>query len=185
MEHVRWARDLALRLLAETLPGRWSHTRGVARAAEAVCGVLDEDANRLVCAAWLHDVGYAPRLATTGFHPLDGARHLRDVEQVDELVCRLVANHSCAAVEAGQRNLAGALVMEFPPVGGLLADALTYVDMTTDPAGNPVSVDDRLGEVLSRYGPGSVVAESIAQARPDIRRAVQAVTAALVAQRDR
>jgi hypothetical protein len=28
----------------------------------------------LVAAAILHDVGYAPDLATTGFHPLDAAR---------------------------------------------------------------------------------------------------------------
>ncbi len=32
---------------------------------------------RLVAAAYLHDIGYAPELAITGFHPLDGARHLR------------------------------------------------------------------------------------------------------------
>ena len=31
----------------------------------------------LVAAAWLHDIGYAPELVETGFHPLDGARYLR------------------------------------------------------------------------------------------------------------
>jgi hypothetical protein len=31
----------------------------------------------MVMAAWLHDIGYAPELAVTGFHPLDGARFLR------------------------------------------------------------------------------------------------------------
>ena len=30
------------------------------------------------CAAWLHDVGYAPSLVETGLHALDGARFLRD-----------------------------------------------------------------------------------------------------------
>ena len=30
----------------------------------------------LTQAAVLHDVGYAPDVAITGFHPLDGARHL-------------------------------------------------------------------------------------------------------------
>jgi hypothetical protein len=34
------------------------------------------DRDVLVAAAWLHDVGYAPELAVTGFHPLDGAQHL-------------------------------------------------------------------------------------------------------------
>jgi hypothetical protein len=26
----------------------------------------------LIAAAWLHDIGYAPGLPETGFHPLDG-----------------------------------------------------------------------------------------------------------------
>ncbi len=30
----------------------------------------------LVAAAWLHDIGYAPEVTDTGFHPLDGARYL-------------------------------------------------------------------------------------------------------------
>jgi hypothetical protein len=30
----------------------------------------------LVAAAWVHDIGYAPELLATGFHPLDGARYL-------------------------------------------------------------------------------------------------------------
>jgi hypothetical protein len=29
-------------------------------------------------------------LAVTGFHPLDGARYLRDVAKADALLCRLV-----------------------------------------------------------------------------------------------
>ena len=35
----------------------------------------------MTAAAWLHDIGYAPAVDDTGFHPLDGARYLRDVEQ--------------------------------------------------------------------------------------------------------
>lgn len=30
----------------------------------------------LVAATWLHDMGYAPSIHTTWFHPLDGAKHL-------------------------------------------------------------------------------------------------------------
>ncbi|WP_028476362.1 hypothetical protein [Nocardia sp. CNY236] len=37
-------------------------------------------------------VGYARRLVITGFHPLDGARFLRDEHHVDARVVRLVAN---------------------------------------------------------------------------------------------
>ena len=47
-------------------------------------------------------IGYAPSLAKSGFHPFDGARHLRDAEHADAMLCRLVAHHSCAIIEAGE-----------------------------------------------------------------------------------
>jgi hypothetical protein len=52
--------------------------------------------------AWLHDIGYAPDLALTGLHGLDGARYLRDSQHADAMVCRLVARHSYAIVEVGR-----------------------------------------------------------------------------------
>jgi HD domain len=174
-----WARDLARRVLAEALPRRWSHTQGVGHAAESIAHIVGDDATLLVDAAWLHDIGYAPELAKTGFHPLDGARYLRDVEGADERLCRLVANHSCAITEARRRGLADQLSGEFPGVDGLLADALTYCDMTTSPEGDRVDVDSRLGEIVSRYGDGDVVAESIKEAWPHIKRSAQAVMSAL------
>ena len=60
-------------------------------------------------AAWLHDTGYAPGLAVTGLHALDGARYLRDAQHAGAMLCRLVAHHSYAIVEAGERGLAGVL----------------------------------------------------------------------------
>ena len=92
------AARLAEERLAEALPGRWRHVRSVARRARWVAKelALPDD---LVTAAWLHDIGYAPELAETGFHPLDGARYLRRVG-VDGQVVSLVAYHSCAQIEA-------------------------------------------------------------------------------------
>ena len=46
---------------------------------------------------------------------------------------------------------------EFPAAELVLDDALTYCDMTTDPDGQLVSVDDRLAEISERYGPGHIV----------------------------
>ena len=97
------ARDLAERYLADVLPRRWMHVRSVARRARWVAARLSLSAD-LVAAAWLHDVGYAPELVETGFHPLDGARHLRGVG-VDGQVVSLVAYHSCAEIEADVRGL--------------------------------------------------------------------------------
>lgn len=145
------------------------------RAAESIAHIVGDDADLLIRAAWLHDIGYAPDLAVTGFHPLDGARYLRDVAGADDRLCRLVANHSGAVFEARRRGLNGELTSEFPEVGGLVADTLTYCDMTTSPDGDPVDVDTRLDEILTRYGDDDLIAEAIQEARPEIERSVQTV----------
>jgi HD superfamily phosphodiesterase len=128
--------------------------------------MLGADAELVEAAAWLHDVGYSPALVDTGFHPLDGARYLRDVCQAEETLCGLVARHSCAIIEAKERGLAEELIREFPPVDPVLSDALAYCDMTTTPNGHVVSVADRLSEVTERYGPYDVVTRFIRRAEP-------------------
>ena len=101
-----WAQDLARTLLADALPRRWSHVQGVAARARTLAPSLGPDAGLLEAAAWLHDIGYLPELAATGLHGLDGARYLRDVQHADPMLCRLVAHHSCAVIEAEERGLA-------------------------------------------------------------------------------
>ena len=82
-ELTEWAYPLAESLLAEPLPRRWKHSLGVADRARTIAPTLGADAELLEAAAVLHDIGYAPDLAKTGFHPLDGARYLRDVASAD------------------------------------------------------------------------------------------------------
>jgi hypothetical protein len=179
VEQIERARDLARLLLAESIPRRWAHSQGVGHKAESVAHLVGDGGPTLVSAAWLHDIGYAPDLVVTGMHQLDGARYLRDVARADDLVCRLVANHSCAFIEGRNRGLGEELASEFPPVEGLLSDAITYADMTTTPDGEPVEVEVRLAEILARYGAGDLVAESIREASPLIVGSVLAVRAAL------
>jgi hypothetical protein len=169
-----WARQLARALLQEPLPRRWAHVQGVAARARGLGPVLDADAD-LLEAAWLHDIGYAPGLAITGLHQLDGARYLRDAQRADAMLCRLVAHHSCAIIEADERGLADALSSEFDPAPDVLASVLTYCDMTTSPDGQPVPVDRRLAEIHDRYGSGHLVSRSIQRATPMILRAVEQV----------
>ncbi|WUH96833.1 HD domain-containing protein [Spirillospora sp. NBC_00431] len=170
-----WARDLARKHLESPLPRRWAHTQGVARQARSLAHILGEQADLLEAAAWLHDIGYAPDLVDTGFHPLDGARYLRDVAQADDVLCRLVAGHSCAMVEAAERGLAEDLSREFPPASPSLSRALTYCDMTTTPNGEPVAVDERLAEIRERYGPSHLVTRFTHLAEPDLVDAVRDV----------
>ncbi|MFE7976729.1 HD domain-containing protein [Streptomyces shenzhenensis] len=106
--------------------------------------VIGEDAGLLVAAATLHDVGYASRLAATGFHPLDGARFFRDEYGAAERLVRLVANHSFALVEAEERGLREVLGADFPLLKEpILVDALVYCDMTTTPNGGRTTARDR------------------------------------------
>lgn len=164
------ARDLARGLLSEALPRRWAHVQGVARQAESVATALGEPGT-LIAAAWLHDIGYAPAVKDTGFHPLDGARYLRRLGVDEDVVC-LVAHHTCALAEAAERGLDGVLVSGFAAGDPVLHDALCFADMTTSPDGELVDAADRLAEIQARYGPGDLVTRFIDRARPEILAAV-------------
>ena len=142
------ARASARDFLAESLPARWSHVSEVARRASIVSRAGDIS-EILEIAAWSHDIGYAPRLAVTGFHPLDGARYLRSLGAPDRVV-GLVAFHSAAAVEAEEFGVADELA-EFEDEQTLTRDLLWYLDMTTGPDGQCLSFDERMSEVRERY----------------------------------
>jgi len=172
-----WAQDLARTLLAGSLPRRWAHVQGVAAQARSLAPALGPDAGLLEAAAWLHDIGYLPELAATGLHGLDGASYLRDVHRAEPLLCRLIAHHSCAVIEAEERGLANILTCEFAPPPQPLADALTFCDMTTSPDGDHVQVTHRLAEIHDRYGTGHLVSRSIRRATPLILEAVGQVNA--------
>src|SRR5580765_3036148 len=86
------------------LPRRWAHVQGVAARARSLAPVLGADADLLEAAAWLHDVGYAPRSGRHGPAPTRrrpvSARHPAR---------RQHAYHSCAIIEASERGLAEVL----------------------------------------------------------------------------
>jgi hypothetical protein len=53
-------------------------------------------------AVLLHDIGYAPDLVITGFHPLDGARFLRGIGGSDQLVnLPILRDARCPVVRPG------------------------------------------------------------------------------------
>jgi hypothetical protein len=175
MELADWAEDTARTILQVPLPRRWAHTQGVAAQARTLKPILGNNTNLLIAGAWLHDIGYAPDLVDTGFHPLDGARYLGDTSQADELLCRLVAHHSCAVIEAAQRGLDRTLLREFALIDGELADALIYCDMTTGPDGRQMSVEQRVEEIRSRYAPDHPVSRALAHTAPELVRAVRRI----------
>ena len=158
-----WAKAQAERLIAP-LGDRWTHVQAVADKARSLAVVLSaEDADLLVAAAHLHDVGYAPALNRLGFHAVDGARFLR--AQGQERLARLVAHHSGARFEAEERGLVEELAA-FPVEDGPVMDALTFADMTIGPAGQPMTLDERISEIRDRYPQDDPVHRAIVRARP-------------------
>lgn len=138
--------------------------------------VTESDRQLLAVAGILHDIGDAPDLVDRGFHPIDGARFLRS-DGWDESVVNLVAHHSCAAIEAERRGLLDQLNGEFPKNHSLPHDELCFCDMTTGPAGQLMTIEQRLSDIKERYGAGSIVGDSIAIAEPELLASVYRVQA--------
>jgi hypothetical protein len=174
---IPWACAAAEQEIGE-LPARWMHTLGVVRHAEVVAasGRLGADSETLVAAAYVHDIGYGSAVRRTGFHPLDGARHLRSLGY--QRVASLVAYHSSARWEARIIGLASDLA-EFEREQSVVADALTYCDMTTGADGQQVTLSQRLDDIAARHGTESVAVRALRLARSDFDRAFAAVEGVL------
>ena len=135
-------------------PDRLAHSQAAARRAELLALAVDrESAPLLVAAAWLHDIGYAPGLRDTGYHPIDGARYLQSLGW-PPAICNLVAHHS------GARFVATVLQLDrqldpYPFSQDAISDALTVADQTTGPRGEAMTVEQRMSDMLRRHGPNS------------------------------
>lgn len=184
------ARSVAEELLSESLPRRWSHTMGVAQAASELVVLVGADcADEIVAAAWLHDIGYSPPLVVTGFHPVDGARYVArlctaSAEFFPHEVASLVAHHSGARFEAGERGLQAALAAYALPEGEKLR-VLDCADLCTSPDGVGVDPAVRLGEVLHRYPEHHPVHRAIAGSGPTLRASADQVLDAAAAEMSR
>ena len=165
MDLVQWAEAEGRRRLG-TIRSRWLHCQAAGRRATEIAAVVDRsDQSVLVAAALLHDIGYAPELDVSGFHPLDGARWLDG--QGHRRLAGLVAHHTGARFEGEALGLAAA-VARFIDERSPVSDALTYCDLTTGPAGQRTTVERRLREIEARYGAASVVVRALEHASPSL-----------------
>lgn len=158
-------------LLADRAPARWLHVEQVACRSGELLADMVQASEVAVTAGWLHDVGYASEIASSGFHPLDGARFLRRLGWSDQ-ICGLVAHHSCSYVEADRRGLGVELRAEFADVPGPVRDALWAADATTGPNGETLTLDERVAEVVSRYGEDHLVSECMLLIKPELAAAI-------------
>lgn len=167
-----WAQDL----LAGQ-PERWAHTCGVARlAADIAARIPDLDGDVLLAAAWVHDIGYAPSLAESGFHHLDGASALAAKGELE--LAGVVAHHTSGDAEAEARGLTTQL-QSFDAPSELMAAALAYCDLHADPEGVPTDVNRRVAEVEVRYGPCHPVTRGLLAALPRLREQVELIESLL------
>ncbi|WP_404385266.1 HD domain-containing protein [Knoellia locipacati] len=164
MWHAEKAPKLAAEYLSD-LGSRWAHIQTVGRLADRIVENhgLPTD---IAAAAWLHDIGYAPALAVTGFHPIDGARFLADQGAPDQVVS-LVAHHTGARFEAEERGIERALA-RFPLPYADDLDALTLLDLVSSPTGSLTTPDERVAEILSRYPEPHPVNRAVTRSQPEL-----------------
>ena len=173
---IAWAAEQAAFFLAP-LGNRWRHVQGVVVRAYQIGELFNEnDRSYFIAAAYLHDIGYAPSLKKTGFHPLDGAYYVQAYGQ--ERLTSLVAYHSEAQCEAQLRGLSSELA-QFPREYSAVADALTFCDLTTNSAGQRVTFRARVTDILSRYGKSDIVTQALRQAMPAWTLAIEQTEQAL------
>jgi hypothetical protein len=178
------AAGLADRLLRD-VGTRLAHSASVARQVDRVRHLFDGGWEAVISdAAWLHDIGYNPEIARTGFHPLDGARWLRDQDWPNE-TCRLVAWHTGAKVEGALRGLDHELAAEFALPPELAMNALTWADLTSSPRGERWSVALRISDILRRYPADSIEHRAIAYAAPTLLRAARDIESRLAIETQR
>ena len=152
---------------------RWPHVQAAGQVADTLAVLFHpREAELLVAAATLHDVGYAPQIAHTGFHPLDGALLLRALGYPPRLV-GLVAHHSQAVILAHDHGI-NDLVERFPREDSLLADALVYSDMHSSPEGTIIDAQTRLADIARRHATPSVSTRAAL-----LRRSIERVERAL------
>lgn len=172
-ELVDRAQRLAVKHLESALPRRFRHTAAVADRAQRLASRLlpPERAEVVVASAWLHDIGYAPGLADTGFHPIDGARYVADSPHLARRRGRfgslvgLVAHHTGAVFEARERGVEEQLA-KYPVPDAVELAILSCAGLCAGPDGANVDPADRLGEVLSRYDSNHPVHRAINQSAP-------------------
>jgi len=168
---VSEAKELARKTLADDLPRRWAHVQGVASRAE-LFAPSHRQADLIIAAAYLHDIGYAAAALDTGFHQIDGGRFLRE-RGCDEAVVNLVANHSGAPTLARLSGLSGILETEFPKVELLPHRELHFCDLTTSLDGIHVSIDERLLDIRRRHQSNPAMLQFLATNEADLRLMVE------------
>lgn len=180
---MRYAQDCARTLLADDHPERWEQSKRAGAQATTVVEVLDRPRGELmVAAAWLHAVGHARAVVSSGCVPIDGAVHLL-AEGWPTPVVNLVAHQGQARLIAAAYGDVERLAL-FDRIQGWPSDILDYaVTMGLSTEG---TADPEIGlRLAAKQVPASlaITARDRSLRERRLRRAVDRVHAALIAAR--
>lgn len=146
-------------MMESGLKDRYKHTISVSLLMKDKASEIGLDPNIAQCIGMLHDIGYTDRIKTSGFHALDGYNHLL---KIDKTAAERIALHTSTPEEAALRNIAIPKIKQ-----DLYAVLLSYADARVMGNGKVVSFDERLQDIINRYGEEHVV--SIANKKAWIR----------------
>ncbi|SDZ36188.1 HD domain-containing protein [Thermoactinomyces sp. DSM 45892] len=145
---------------------RYHHILGVVdRMKELVKKIVipDEWRTQLIQTAFLHDIGYSEQLNQYNFHPLDGALFVQKIG-ISKSVLAAILFHSDAYTSA--KHIRPDLFEVYSDNYDLLdetdhmfIDLITYCDIHTSPTGIEITLQERVRDVVRRYGEGHPVSD--------------------------
>jgi hypothetical protein len=146
----------------EATSTRLAHIQRVVANAEIVES-RETFGGRLILAAAYHDIGYAPDLAVTRFHPVDSAL-IATADGLPPTVVEAVLHHTGAHGEASRAR--PDLLIHYPTgcemMSSYLSRALTFCDLHAGPDGEACTVAQRLADIRHRHAENTALLDNIA-----------------------
>ncbi|RAL26726.1 HD domain-containing protein [Thermoflavimicrobium daqui] len=156
-----------------TESARYQHILGVVQYMENLLPRLNVPYDwkpLLLQACYLHDIGYSPNFIKYDFHPLDGAIFASKKGFLKPVVASILF-HSCAfeMVKKTRNDLIELYEINYTLLDQLdllFIDLVTFCDLHTSSTGQPITFQDRVQDVLDRYGPHHEVSKLMLANRP-------------------
>lgn len=161
---------------------RYQHILGVVRCMENLLprlNVPDEWKPHLLQACYLHDIGYSSQLNRYDFHPLDGAI-FASAQGFPKPVVAAILFHSCSyeMVQETRHDLMEIYEENYDMLDQrdqLFIDLVTYCDLHTSSTGQYFTLDERVKDVVDRYGQDHPVSQMMLANRPNYEVTIERV----------
>ncbi|MDQ0418843.1 hypothetical protein J2Z48_003048 [Croceifilum oryzae] len=125
---------------------------------------------QLVQTAYMHDVGYNEQLNQHNFHPLDGALFAEEIGIPKPIIAGILF-HSDAytSVKHTRPDLIEIYDKKYnllDEIDHTFIDLITYCDIHTSPVGAKITLEERVLDVIKRYGEGHEVSNMMLLSQP-------------------